>query len=218
MKPMIIINFKTYDSGTGEKGKKIVDECEKLSKDSIIIAAQTADLYRLSGNGIRIFSQHIDPVEQGKNTGFITAESVKAAGACGTLLNHAEHKITIESICKAVAKAKENNLKTIVCAATTKEAEDIAKACNPDFIAIEPPELIGGNISVSTANPQIITGTVEAVHRIKKIPIICGAGVCSGDDVRNAIRLGASGVLVANFVMGASDKTKAIKELISGLN
>ncbi len=217
MKALIIINFKTYNSGTGKNGQKIASECGKLSKDQIIIAAQAADIFRLSGNGIRIFSQHIDPVDPGKNTGYITAESVREAGASGTLINHAEHKIAMDGICKAVAKAKENNLKTVVCAATTKEAEDIARACDPDYIAIEPPELIGGNISVSTANPQIITGTIKSVHKVKNIPIICGAGVCSGEDVRNAIRLGASGVLVANFVMGAKDKKDAIKELLNGL-
>ncbi len=214
---LLIINFKTYESGTGKKGERIAEICKKLSSKNIVIAAQAVDIHRLSRQNVRVFAQHIEPVLPGKNTGFVTAESVKSAGASGTLLNHAEHKIPIGMIQKSVERAKENGLLTVACAATAKEAEEIASACSPDYIAIETPELIGGNVSVSTANPGIITETIKAVQRIKKIPVICGAGVSGSADVKKAIELGAEGVLVANYVMGADDKKKAVSELLKGL-
>ncbi|MBI2133363.1 triosephosphate isomerase [Candidatus Woesearchaeota archaeon] len=210
-KPLIILNLKTYGSGTGRNAKNVAEICRKISED-IIIAAQATDIARISGK-ITTFSQHIDPVEQGKNTGFITAEAVQQAGAKGTLLNHAEHKLAIGEIMKSVTRARENKLVTVVCASNVVEAQEIAEKCSPDYIAIEPPELIGGNVSVSTANPKIITETIRAVNGI---PVICGAGICSADDVKKALSLGAEGILVANFVMGAKDKKKAVSELVQG--
>ena len=76
------------------------------------------------------------------------------------------------------------NLKTIICASSDDVAESVA-AFNPDFIAIEPPELIGGNISVSTAKPEVITNTVKKVNKISKIPVLCGAGIKTKSDVEN---------------------------------
>lgn len=220
--PMLIINLKTYASGTGSNAEKIAGICEKLASGTgktVIIAAQQADIHRAAKKAkkISIFAQHIDAAEQGRNTGFVTAEAVKAAGAKGTIINHAEHKIPLFLVKCAVERAKQNSLTTVVCAATAKEAQEIAKACSPDYIAIEPPELIAGKTGVSTAKPEIITDTIKAVHKIRKIPVICGAGVSSKEDVKAAIRLGAKGVIVANFVMSAKDKEKAISELLGGL-
>lgn len=212
--PCVIINFKTYASGTGKEAEKLADICGKF--ENVAVCAQATDILACSKKAVT-FSQHIDPVEQGKKTGFITAEAVKAAGAFGTILNHAEHKIPKDVLKASVEKAHANGLVVLVCADSTKEAEEIARICEPDYIAIEPPELIGGNISVSKANPKIITSTIAAVQKIKNIPIICGAGVSGTEDVKVAIKLGAVGVLVANFVMGAQDKKKAVKDLAQGL-
>ena len=49
---------------------------------------------------------------------------------------------------------------------------------SPDYVAVEPPELIGGDISVTTADPTIVSGTAAAVREIsKQVGILCGAGV-----------------------------------------
>ena len=229
--PLLIVNLKTYDSGTGKNSESIVKICGKLAAatgKTVISAVQTADIYRAAkaaensakgkkGKKAAVFAQHIDTVLPGRNTGFTTAESVKKAGASGTIINHAEHKIPMPLVKQAVERARKNGLMTVVCAATTKEAEEIAKNCVPDYIAIEPPELISGNMGVSKAKPEIITDTIKAVHKIRKIPIICGAGISSKEDAEAAIGLGASGILVANFVMSAKDKKKAISELMEGL-
>ncbi|MBI2139276.1 triosephosphate isomerase [Candidatus Woesearchaeota archaeon] len=218
--PILIINLKTYASGTGKNAETLVEICEKTASGrTIIVAAQAADIHRAAKKAKKtsVFAQHIDAAEQGRNTGFVTAESVIEAGANGTIINHAEHKIPLMLVQKAVERARQNKLITVVCAATAKEAAEIAKACSPDYIAIEPPELISGKIGVSTAKPEIITDTIKAVHKVRKTPVICGAGVSSREDVKAAIRLGAKGVIVANFVMSAKDKKKAISELVEGL-
>ena len=46
------------------------------------------------------------------------------------------------------------------CAADLEEARSLAEI-GPTFIAVEPPELIGGDISVTTADPAIVSDTVS---------------------------------------------------------
>ena len=83
---------------------------------------------------------------------------------------------------------------------------------------MEPPELIGGDISVTTADPDIVSSSVEAVKAIdKNVKVLCGAGVKNGKDVAKSIELGADGVLLASGVVKAKDKERVIRDLASGL-
>ena len=159
----------------------------------------------------------MDNVEPGRNTGFITPESVKLAGAKGTLLNHAEHKINHKELEGTIKKCRKLKLLTMVCASTRSEASKVAKF-KPDFIAVEPPRLIGTGISVSDANPKIITDSVREVRRInRRIPVVCGAGVTKGHDVKRALELGSKGVLVASGVVKCKNQEAEIRDLVKNL-
>jgi triosephosphate isomerase len=93
-------------------------------------------------------------------------------------------------------------------------ARDLAKF-SPYYIAVEPPELIGGDISVTKANPAIVKNTVEQVKSVDKgIKVLCGAGVKNGEDVKAAVDLGAEGVLLASGVVKAADPEAVIRDLV----
>ena len=85
--------------------------------------------------------------------------------------------------------------------------------CSADVIAVEPPELIGGDISVSTARPELIS---DSVQKISKVPVLVGAGVKNGADVRIARKLGAVGVLIASGVTKANDPEAVLLDLAQG--
>jgi len=85
---------------------------------------------------------------------------------------------------------------------------------DPDLIAVEPPELIGGDISVSSAQPDIIRNAAKLIGCNK---LLVGAGVKNGKDVRIAIELGARGVLLASGVTKAKDPKAVLMDLVSGL-
>jgi len=71
----------------------------------------------------------------------------------------------------------------------------------PDMFAFEPPELIGTGRSVSSEKPESLKRAMDIAKRLKPdIIALCGAGVSCGKDVRDAIRLGAEGVLVGSVV------------------
>ncbi len=217
-KPLLLINFKTYEEATGERGMKIAKVAEKISQEkkaNIVIAVQIAELEKFaSAVSIPVYSQHIDGIHYGSNTGWILPETVKNAGALGTILNHTEHQMRPDLLREAVERAREMRLKVVICANTPEIARDVAKL-SPDYIAVEPPELIGGTVSISKAKPEVITNSLKAVG---SIPLLVGAGIKNKDDVKKAIQLGAKGVLVASGVTKALSPEKAIKDLVAGFN
>jgi triosephosphate isomerase len=216
--PVIIVNFKTYESATGEKAVELARIHQDVSRDAgyeIAICVQPADLYPVSREvSIPVFAQHIDSIEFGSHTGRILAESVKQAGAYGTLLNHAEKQISLDEIEKSIKRAKDTGLYTIVCADDPETAKKIS-SFNPDLVALEPPELIGGDVSVSSSKPEIIKKAVESVGDDK---LLVGAGVKTAEDVKKALELGAKGVLLASGVTKAKDPESVLYDLAKGLS
>jgi triosephosphate isomerase len=152
--PLILLNLKTYEQSTGQKALDFVRVAERVygkTGVSIALAAQALDIQALvDASEIPVFSQHIDPVYPGRNTGHILPEAVADSGCYGTLLNHSEHQLPLDIIESSIKRAKEVDLFTCVCADTVETAKRIA-LFNPDAIAIEPSELIGSGISVSKA-------------------------------------------------------------------
>lgn len=219
MKPILLINLKTYKGGTGENALKLARVASKFSRrgTDVILAAQPMDITRVSKT-IKTFSQHIDPIEFGAHTGHILPESVRKAGAKGTVINHSERRIPIRDIEKCIARAREAGLTTVCCASGIEIVRKIA-LFKPDFIAIEPPELIGTKISVSQAKPEIIRKSVEIVRKAsRKTRVLCGAGIHSREDVSKAMELGASGVILASAVVKSRKPEKVIRELIEGFS
>jgi triosephosphate isomerase len=217
MKPILLVNLKTYEQGTGENALKIAKAADSLANNEveIVLAVQPADIKMISDSvKIPVFSQHTDPIKYGSNTGWILPESVKSAGAAGTLLNHSERQINLETIRNSIARCRELGLRIVVCADTPDKAKEVA-SLKPDYIAIEPPELIGGDISVSKAKPEVITESVENVEPFG-IPVLCGAGVKNKEDVKKAKELGAKGILVASGVVKSENPEGAIRDLLDG--
>jgi triosephosphate isomerase len=219
--PTIVLNVKTYDEATWQKALEIARLMDKISKEtylSLAIAVQATDISLCAKNvSIPVFAEHIDPIKPGSHTGWTLPEAVKEAGAIGTLINHSEHRLKLADIDICITRAKELKLDHIVCSNNIATSKAIA-SFSPNFIAVEPPELIGGDISVTTADPEIVSGSVDAVKRIdKKVKILCGAGVKNGKDVAKALELGSDGVLLASGIVKAKDKEKVIRDLASGL-
>jgi len=218
---MLIINLKSYIETIGKRGLDLLEAAEKVAEEygiDIVIAPQFTDIYLLSKNAkkVKIFAQHIDPIEPGAYTGYILPEAVKEAGAVGTLINHSEKPMRIMDIEKAINIAKRLGLITVVCANDNIVGAAVAKF-NPDYIAVEPPELIGTGISVSTARPEIIINSVKMIKESNpNIKVLVGAGISNREDVKKALELGAEGVLLSSAVTKANNFYKKIKELAEG--
>ena len=214
--PLIVVNFKTYPTAMADSADILGQLMANVETNARMVAVASAfDLSSVSSiSGLEVWSQHLDPVGQGSHTGWLEPETAIARGASGTIINHAEHKVSLEHVEKLMQMLPEG-FPICACAADVEEARALAKL-GPTFIAVEPPELIGGDISVTTADPAIVSDTVAAVKEVNpEVRVLCGAGVKNGQDVATAIELGAEGVLLASGVTKAKDVPSVLHDLVS---
>lgn len=217
--PLVILNFKTYLESTGEKALVLARALEQVAEETgvnMVAAPQGADLWRLSQEvEIPVLAQHIDPVDAGGHTGSMLTECAKEAGASGALINHSEQRMELADIDTVIRKTTAANMTSVVCT-NNVETSAAAAALKPDFVAIEPPELIGSGIPVSQAEPEIVEGSVAAIKDINpNVRVLCGAGISTGDDMKAALELGSEGVLLASGIILASDPKQALLDLVS---
>ncbi len=219
MKRPLIINFKNYEEVSADKAIKLAElahmVAEKL-KIEIVVAPPQPVLALIAKNiQIPVICQHVDNEKMGPSTGFIVPEIAKSYGVVGSLINHSEHRMEMSSIASLVERMRKLGMTSIVCAQEPHEVVEIS-TLQPDFIAIEPPELIGSGRAVSKENPAIITKSVQGATGSHS-SVICGAGITDKDDVVKAMELGSQGILVASSIVKANSWEKKITELASGM-
>ena len=219
--PLILINLKTYKEGLGSRAHAIATAAQTVAQESgvsIGIAPSCIDLHPLARHFmIPVYAQHVDGSEPGAHTGQVTAYAIKIAGASGSLVNHSERRLTLADIEASVRALQQQKLVAVVCS-NNETASAGAAALGPDYVAIEPPELIGSGVSVSKANPEIIRRSVAAVRAVnQKVKVLTGAGIQSGECVKIAIDLGTDGVLLASSVVKAQEPAVVLRDLVSKL-
>jgi triosephosphate isomerase len=115
----------------------------------------------------------------------------------------------------AVGRLRDNGLISLVCA-DDPNASAAVSAMGPDIVAVEPPELIGTGISVSTSRPEVVSDTVRRVRSVNPrlgVHVLCGAGVSKPEDVSRALQLGAEGVLVSSAYVKSRDPAALLREM-----
>ena len=218
-RPLVVVNLKTYETAHGAAAEDLARAIASVETDArVVVVVSAFDLAAVvaAAPKLEVWCQHLDPVGFGSFTGWLHPSTAVERGASGTLINHAEHKVSIEHVAMLLDTVPEG-FTVCACAADIEEARALT-ALQPDFVAVEPPELIGGDISVTTADPSIVSGTAAAVREIsEEVGILCGAGVKNGADVAAAIELGTVGVLLASGVTKADDPTAVMTDLVSSL-
>jgi triosephosphate isomerase len=212
----VLVNLKAYPSDP----VAVAEAAAEVAEDSgvrVAVAPQAADLSAVAETDVETWAQHASPVEHGSHTGSTLAERVVEAGASGTLLNHSERRLRLADIDAGIRAAERTGLETMVCANNPRQVA-AATALEPDGVAVEPPELIGTGTPVSVADPDVVRGAVEAAEAVDSdVPVYCGAGISTGEDVLAARELGTSGVLLASGVAKAEDPRAALVDLVSAL-
>lgn len=221
-----IINYKAYSEGIdhGLEIAKIANSIAKKFGVKIIVSPPFTMLKDLAKLGDAI-AQGMDEIEPGAFTAHISWYEVKKSGAIGTLLNHSEERyayskngsIAYPELKKAVDLCRQNGLLSYVCVKTLEEAKEVLKI-SPSAIAYEPPELIGGNISVSEAQPKIVKEFADLVKTGQNIIPLIGAGIKTAGDVKKSVELGSEGILVGSGVIKSKDFTKVISDLAKPLS
>lgn len=217
---MFVINCKNYEEISGDRIIKFVKIAEKVSKKykvKIAIAPPQHLIALVANSSIPILAQHVDDSKVGSTTGFVIPELLKKSKVSGSLINHSEHRISSKEIAKLVSKLKKLKMISVLCVKNVSEARKYAKL-NPNYIAIEPPELIGSGKAVSKEKPELIRKAAKAVNDAKNnTKLLCGAGIVSGEDVEKAVELGSKGILVASGIIKTKNWNKIISEFAKAL-
>lgn len=220
----LVINTKNYLQATGSKLEQICSFVEKIPSHKVrtYLAIPAFELRILKGRfNVQFLTQHLDDSAVGSSTGWLVPEIAKLEGAKGSILNHSEHRAKVANIANLVSRLRELKMISLVCARSVAEVSKFSSLA-PDFVAIEPPELIGTGRAVSKYTPAIIHKSRIALENErphdKKTKLLCGAGIMSGEDVRRSIELGSDGVLVASGVVLAKSWKDSITDLLSGFD
>ncbi len=195
---------------------KVIDKTAMKYDVDVIVTPQYTDIPLLANNTERIFvfAQHMDALKPGRGLGSVLPEAVKAAGAKGVMLNHAEKPLSLDVVEQTIRRAEEVGLATIVCADTVEDVITIAKMA-PDMIVAEPTELIGTG---TTSDSNYVLETIRAVQEINEdIMVLQGAGISNGQDVYNTIKLGAQATGSTSGVLKADDPYAMVEEMLYNL-
>lgn len=201
----------------GEASLELALEAERLAKQynvDIIYTPQAVDLRMVAQATERllVFAQHVDILPVGPGIGSMLPEAVKATGAKGVLLNHAEKRVTLAHLDRAIQRCRDVGLATLVCADNLAQSKAIAML-EPDIILAEEPELIGSARSdINRDHVQIINEAISAIN--PNIAILHSAGISGPDDVRTMILAGADATGCTSAVVKAPDPLAALREMI----
>ncbi|MEM4339435.1 MAG: triose-phosphate isomerase [Candidatus Nitrosocaldus sp.] len=224
--PILIINFKNYMEVSDKRCLALALEAERVAKelnmlDSIAVAPPNPALALIAEHvSIPVIAQHVDDKGEGSTTGYNVAKMLRSFNIRGSIVNHSEHRLLPKEIEGIVKALHESDMLAIVCVKEPDEIDAIAGlSVEPDYIAIEPPELIGTGNAVSKSKPEVITRSVERANSLglKRSKVICGAGIVDGRDAMAAIRLGSRGVLVASGIVKAENWYEKIKDIASNM-
>ena len=203
----------------GERMLKLAKAVDRIAYKydlDVIVTPQYADIRLLAQNTecIHVYAQHMDALVPGRGLGSVLPEAVKAAGAVGVMLNHAEKPLDMETLEKTIRRADEVGLATIVCADTVEDVKRIAHM-SPNLIVAEPTNLIGTG---TTSDSNYVLETIKTVQEINpEIMVLQGAGISNGQDVYNTIKLGAQATGSTSGILRAADPYAMVEEMIYNL-
>jgi triosephosphate isomerase len=187
--PVVVVNYKAYPTAIGANATDLTRELERAADGfpaaTLAVAPSHPDLAPVAqATELPVLAQHTDGHPPGSGTGRVLPESLEDRGAVGSLVNHAERQIAEKQAQRSVDRLTEKGLDVITCAEDVEIVERMA-SFEPTYVAMEPPALIGGDVSVTNADPGIIEDSVEAAREIDPgARVLCGAGV------KTAARLG----------------------------
>jgi len=217
--PFFVFNPKSYMFG--EELLKLAKKADKLAEKyphlSIFVTCPFAEIPTIASNTnhIIVTAQHIDGIKQGRGMGHVLPESIHAAGARASFLNHAERTLTLAQVTQSVKRAKELGIKTILCADSIEEARALA-TLSPDIILCEPTELIGTG---KTSDERYIEKTNQAISQMdENILIMQAAGVSNAQDVYRTLSMGAHGTGCTSGITEATSPIDMLTDMIEAAN
>lgn len=215
--PFLTVNPKSYLYGKQSLELALAaDAAAEATGVTIYFTCPFADIRYIKENTkhVIVTAQHMESLRPGRGMGHVLPESLKEAGADATFLNHAENPMTVTELNKTIARARELDITTIVCADSVAEGIAIAKM-KPDILLCEPTDLIGTG---KVADNSYIYECTEQIRAIDpEIKVMIASGITTADDVYNVIHLGADGTGATSGILKAPDPAVRVREMADAI-
>ena len=207
----LIVNFKSEIQG--KDAESLAKTMEKVNYEKLIAVVSPFDIEAVKkvAPKLQVWSQTIDPNPYRPLTGNLNLDTAIERGADGALINHVECPVGLLHVKKLVNQAPVN-FKVCVCVTSLYYAQQVLAECDPDYIAIEPSELIGTSACMKM---DIVKKMVKKLKN--KTKIIIGAGINTPLDVARITSEGADGVLVSSCITNSTNKEIKLYDLSCGL-
>ena len=195
---------------------RIADEAAAKYDVRVIYTTPYANIEKVASvvKNLKVFAPHMDDIPVGRGLACVLPESLKAAGAVGVMLNHAEHPLTVSGLVRTLDRAREVGLLSIVCADSMAETRAIAQL-HPDLMVTEPTELIGTG---KAADTSYVAASMDAITAIDpNIGILVGGGISNGEDVYRTIMAGADATGSSSGIVKAADPGAMVHEMLAAV-
>lgn len=216
-RPFMVVNPKAYLYGDEVLAlAKKADGLAQRYHIDCLFTAQDIDLPSIVAHCSHLIpcAQSMEGFEVGRGMGHRLPAALAAAGVKATFLNHAENPLTIHELALAIAYAKRYGLLTVVCADSVEEAKAIA-SFKPDVMVCELTSLIGTG---TVADEDYMRSSTQAVKEASPETLVLqAAGIHSGQNIYDAIALGADGSGGTSGIVCADDPAAVLEDMFSSL-
>ncbi|MBE6469397.1 MAG: triose-phosphate isomerase [Coriobacteriaceae bacterium] len=216
--PFFVVNPKSYVYGADALSlARKLDELACRYDVDVLFTAQLIDLPVIIGACPHLIpcAQHMDSLAPGRGMGHVLPEALAEAGVKATFLNHAEKPQSAHELARAIARAREVGLLSVVCADSVDEGRWIAHL-EPDVMVCELTDLIGTGRAADEAYMRDSTDAVRGISPGTKV--LQAAGISCGADVYRAIACGADGTGGTSGIVSADDPFATLEEMFEALD
>ncbi len=217
---MLILNLKNYESLTGvniSATVNVVNEAVRLYGNHFAVVPPVVSLQEVMSLDplFEVVAPHADGIDGEKTTGSVTPTSLKSLGIHKTMLNHSEHKLDFGQLSLTINKCEQSDIEIILCINNLNDLESYTKLGKIHSVAYEPEELIGGDKSVATEQPEIVMAFIEKLRKLApESNAVIGAGVRDVVDIKLSLEYGATSVLLASGFALAENKLDYLSDLV----
>jgi triosephosphate isomerase (TIM) len=202
----------------GKEALKLARHADRVSAKyhvPIIFTPQYVDIPLLAQGtrNLLVFAQHMDSLPIGRGIGSVLPEAVRAAGAVGVLLNHAEKKLPLDELERTLRRADEVGLASMACADDLEEAVKVARMA-PNIIIAESPDLIGVGKRGENDREKVARINAAIWEINPEIRVLHGAGISCGQDVYDIIAAGSQAAGSTSGILKAEDPFAMLEEMI----
>jgi triosephosphate isomerase len=215
--PYFQINFKVYPGTGGEEGlefARMIEQVERETAANFVLTPQLPDLRMIATEtDLTVTTPKVDPVDPGRGIGSVLPETIRAAGAEGAVINHAEDRDTLTDVERKIERCREADLDSIVCVDSVEMGRAVA-AFDPDSLVFENPEDISTDRAITQTHPDRVRAFREAIEEENpRTKVLVGGGISTAEDVCLALEQGADATGAASAISLADDPEARLRSI-----